>query len=559
MNETARDVSSVAPAYRPVSKKGLLSKCWLFVSQPAVQIAVLSGVVFIIATKDITVGDFRHQDAWSHAMNGVYLLDLLREMPFGRFWEFTVDYYARYPAISLPYHPPGFPLLEAGMFALLGISVVAARFTVVCCAVMFMVVWYKLVQVTHNRAVALFSGLLIAGNATVAVLSREVMLEVPALAVVTLAIYFLHKAVVSESKASLYWWALAAAASVWFKQTVVFVLPLALCYFLVRRRFKRPYKHIFIPVGIITVALIPIFFITWYFARFALVQVIAGTEHYGFAKSSIDNWFYYLRLLPEIIPAPVLIAAAGSLVMILWKRRLEGHLLYLLWFLCAYAMITYTSVKADRYAFFLIPPLYLFACSFVDEIRVKVKGIRVSWVLLACVSMAQCGLTYRMNGPLLGGYEDAAQYVVRNWKGRSVVVSAWFHGNFTFNIRRLDPSGEIMVLRAEKAVPYLFAVAAKWSDRRLHDALRDVGAKYVVVESADRKAMPELARLRAALKGDKFALRQTIPLTGNMKSYQGTSILIYEFLDDGVPQRDFIEIPMGKMGRRLVIPLKRLP
>lgn len=531
---------------------------WLpLVNQSVVHIAILVVATLFISTKDITVGDFRHPDSWSHAMNGVYLLDLAKEMPLGRFWDFTLNYYAKYPAITLPYHPPGFPLVEAILFALFGISAIVARFAAVICAIVAVVSWYKLVRATHNSTLALVSGLLIISNSAVAAMSRQVMLEVPALAVMVLSVYFLHKAVESSSRANLYWWAISASASVWFKQTTAFVLPMSITYFLLRmRRFQQSFKSILLSIGIIFVLLIPIAYVTWHFARFAVVQVVASTQYSGFEKLSAANWTLYLHLIPKLVPAPVWVLAIISIVLISWRGRYKRHLVYLLWFVWAYVAISYTSIKSNRYAFFLIPPIYLFACSIVDEIKIRVKGIRASTLLLVCACLVQCGLAYRVHGPLLGGFEEAARFIVQNWKGQTVVVSMYSHGNFTFNVRKLDPSGRVTVLRAEKVIKSLFLPPEKWRKDYLYEALRDLGAKYLVVESVDWSFMPELARLKSALDGNKFALRKRIPVTGNMRRYQGASILVYEFLEEVDLSREIIEMPIPKMHKKLRIQLK---
>ncbi len=560
ITEPSSPVSDTLPisVSRPSRTQTLVNACRSLVRSSWLHVGVLVVATVLISTKDITVGDFRHPDAWSHAMNGVFLLDLAKAMPVGHAWEFTLNYFAKYPAISLPYHPPGFPVFEAIVFWLLGVSVVSARVTVVLFGVLAILAWYKLVQRTHDRSVALFSGLLLAGNAMVVELSRQVMLEVPTLAMVVISIYLLHMAVESRSRGCLYLWALTAGAVVWFKQTAGFVVPLSLSYFMwMWRDFRPRFKDIAGSLAIVFAALVPMALITWYFARFALVQVVAGTKRYGFAKPSMSNWLHYFRVLPDHVPAAVLIAAGLSLVIVIWKKLWCRHMVYLLWFVWTYIVISYTSTKSARYAFFLIPPIYLFACSLIDVVKLRFLGIRVANVLLGCLCLLQCGVAYRTETLVMGGFEDAARYVKENWKGQSVVISALSHGNFTFNIRKLDPQGNIMVLRADKVIPELLLPAAKWNDQLLYSALRGLGTKYVVIESADWNLVPELKRLRRAINSGNFTLRKTIPVTGNVKSYQGVDILIYEFLEEVDGSKQFLDMPMPKMGRKLRIPLQK--
>jgi len=46
-------------------------------------------------------------------MNGVFLHDLIVRGKFTDILPFARNYFAHLPALSLPYHPPMFPLMEA--------------------------------------------------------------------------------------------------------------------------------------------------------------------------------------------------------------------------------------------------------------------------------------------------------------------------------------------------------------------------------------------------------------------------------------------------------------
>jgi hypothetical protein len=531
--------------------------CLRLSGSPRIHIGILVLVTCMLSMKDITRGDFRHPDAWAHAMNGVYLLDLVKAMPIGRLWDFSLNYFAKYPAISLPYHPPGFPMFEAIIFAIFGISVATARFAVVLCAILAVVFWYRLVEATHSRAIALCSGLFLISNSSMVILCRQVMLEIPTLAVLVLSIYFLQAAISSKSRASLYWWAVTAGAVVWVKQTAGFVVPLSLSYFLLKWKCFRPkFRDFAVSLGILLAGLIPMTYITYYFARSGLVQAVGGTRRLGFTRSSMANWLYYIRLIPDSVPTVILVAALASFVLVVLRKRWDRHLIYLFWFLWSYIFISFFAVKDTRYAFFLIPPIYLFACSWIDEIVLKVKGYRLDRLILGVLCLLQCGFAYRTQTHIIGGFEEAARFVKENWRGQSVIVSARWHGSFTFNVRKLDPDGPIMVLRAEKALPELYGPALTWKKEPVYGALRSLGAKYIVIESRDWDQMLELKRLRDIVGTGHFALRKSIPVTGNMTSYQNVNILIYEFLEEVDGTKEFLTMPMPKMKKRLVIPLK---
>ena len=55
-------------------------------------------------------------DAARHAMNGVFLRDVVLHGHPMHLVAFAKAYYSRYPSLSIPYHPPLFPLAEALFF-----------------------------------------------------------------------------------------------------------------------------------------------------------------------------------------------------------------------------------------------------------------------------------------------------------------------------------------------------------------------------------------------------------------------------------------------------------
>ncbi len=68
-----------------------------------IYIAILCIVALLLSTKGITdEGTVSLQgDPPHHMMNGVYFYDLIRDFPFTNPIEYTLQYFARYPALSL--------------------------------------------------------------------------------------------------------------------------------------------------------------------------------------------------------------------------------------------------------------------------------------------------------------------------------------------------------------------------------------------------------------------------------------------------------------------------
>jgi hypothetical protein len=61
-------------------------------------------------------------DSPRHALNGVFVMDLLRDLPLGDPAGYAYRYDAQYPALTILFYPPLFYALSAPFYALLGVS-----------------------------------------------------------------------------------------------------------------------------------------------------------------------------------------------------------------------------------------------------------------------------------------------------------------------------------------------------------------------------------------------------------------------------------------------------
>ena len=144
---------------------------------------VASGAVLC---KDITVGGFRYGDAAVHAMDGVLIHDWIAAGPEA--WAHPLDFasqqYAHYPSLGIGRHyPPGFAIVEAAFFANLGISVFSARLCVVFFGLAAVCGTYVLVRRCAGRFASAFAVTALIAMPATTELGRQVLLEVPTLAV----------------------------------------------------------------------------------------------------------------------------------------------------------------------------------------------------------------------------------------------------------------------------------------------------------------------------------------------------------------------------------------
>jgi len=85
------------------------------------------GVMSFLLLRGIGDPSLVYPDADRLLMDGVFIHDFMREMPVNEIYEFTSDYYAQYPALSIGYRPPFFPFVEALFNGVFGINMWSSR------------------------------------------------------------------------------------------------------------------------------------------------------------------------------------------------------------------------------------------------------------------------------------------------------------------------------------------------------------------------------------------------------------------------------------------------
>ncbi len=159
-------------------------------------------------------------------------------------------YYGRIPALSLPYHPPMFPLIESMFFAVLGVNVKAARLAVAFSVALSALLFYRLLRATHGSHLLAICSVLtsfsLRGSQYVA---NDVMLEFPALAFVLGALYCLRDIDRNYSLRRGLMFAVLAAAAAWTKQHAVFLGLLPFILIVLNRRWHFPRCLVLWPSG----------------------------------------------------------------------------------------------------------------------------------------------------------------------------------------------------------------------------------------------------------------------------------------------------------------------
>jgi len=522
------------------------------------QITLILIFLLINAKAVLNGGDAWFSDASRHAMNGVFIYDFIQKMPLTDPWQYTIDYYIRYPALSLGYHPPLFPLIEAIIFAIGGISFSSARITVMLFGIIGIICWYRLIVLLFDKKVAFFSTIFLYTTPLIITWVSIPMLELPALTMIILTIYTFFKYVEPGHRKHLYTFLICLGLSVMTKQTTIFLVPLIFLHLIITRNFTRQIKkEALIPIVIFAFLITVTIVMTVKFGQANIDQVMISSKSSGvniLPRFSLDNLLYYPRQLITILSIPVFILSLLALLFILIKKRTKSDIFFILWIVCAYLMMTFIGVKEPRYAFFLIPPVCLFATTLL--FKVIIKKVNIGFLVAIILSIFQTVQAYQVKTPYIIGYEQAAKYVADHPKGFGILVNLSYDGNFIFHFRRHDENKKNIIFRSDKLF-YKYRTKCIEHDA-LVQTLKDYGIKYIIAENIPRETFPQLEQITRCLNADDFIKRKEIKIESNLRRYQNSSILIYELKGEVKLNKDSLILEGWRFGRKVAVPLERL-
>ena len=531
-------------------------------------------ITLILTGKGLFInGDFFWSDESRHAMDGVYFLDLIKDMPIFHLYQYTKQYYAKYPALGLAWYPPFFAMVEAIFYAIFGISTFAARSTVIFFALLGVFIWYVWIREIYNQEIAFYSGLLFVTTPLVVYWSHAVMLEIPTLAMIILSFYCFYKYFELDEKKYAYYLALSLSGALLTKQTAAFIIPLFFSYILIRKKHKKLIKkECIISYIILAIFIIPLTIFTLKFGTLGL-RVTLGDLKEVSKGTTLEQWSYYLRLLPNIFSWPILLLSLPIIPFII-KEKDKNGLLFLLWIFWWYVCFSYIfgyqgsfSKYGNYYGIYVVPPFCLFIVLTLNKLRDKLKFPPT--LILIIITIYQIILSFNIKTPYIPNiYEEAAKFVAQNPKGTTTLVSAYYDGNFIFHVRRHDPKRRMIILRADKTLVSL-AVFRRFgvyshvhNENDIYNMLQDYGTGYIVVEDKDLVGIKAFKMLRKILNSKNFTLIRHIKLKDTKKysfipsRIRGLSLLIYSYNNITPPRVNNLVIKFPHMRKEIRVPFE---
>ncbi len=479
-------------------------------------------------------------DSARHLMNGVFIYDLFRTGNIFHPIAFARSYFAHYPALSMPYHPPLFPVWEALLFTVFGVKFGVARLAIVAAVSLSAYLLYRLVLINSGSAIvaaAVCASFLFLDMSWE--LEEDIMLEFPALVFVLAAMLCLQKA--DEDGFS--WrqgliFGLWVAAGIWTKQTVFAALTPFIYFGLMRK--LRPFSRLGIWASAAVSGASAVLLLALS-SKVGLSGVPHNWKPISISEALIHNAKYYWDTSPTIILLLLVAAAAAAFTASRRNRGQHGSTgrwmyLYIAWVVSAAAVVLAAPAYEDRYLFFAVPPVLALACESVYRLLRRVLAPVPAALPIALAAAVFCGLQAKT--PMwLTGPETVADRLNASSVASSVYLGTT-NGAFIFENRLLHPDLQPVVFRGDK----IFEGGV--NRERLEEFAHNYGANAVVLESlhSDDLDWPLLLRDSKSLK---FWFRQEIETS---EPYMRGSLFVFHVSNPSLTPERLIREKMDILG-----------
>jgi 4-amino-4-deoxy-L-arabinose transferase-like glycosyltransferase len=397
-----------------------------------------------------TGGNFWWYDSSRHAMNGVFLRDLLVEGGLFHPVRFATMYYQQYPAVNIGFYPPFFYISSVPLLLLFGASHAVSQSVVALYALGLGTLTWLISRRAMDAFSATATALAMLALAPVALWSRQVQLDVPAVAVYFFTTYALIRHLESAHQGWLFGAAVALGIGMLTRVQGIFMVPVLLFFLFGRRYAQRPpFARRALATVLAGLIALPAVLMVAYFQK--VNQALATATPGMPGLWSLDNWTWYAEKLPEQIGWPALALTIAGLLAICWlgwKRRLPVITEVLgACAVCAWLFFTVVSNKDPR--FNLPGVLFLFLLA-ANGLYLLVPALaRLLLPVLAAWLLFQLSLA----GPIpeVNGFSAAVSATeAATPRNANVLILAHRDGSFIYDLRTQGTRRDIGVRRGDK-------------------------------------------------------------------------------------------------------------
>jgi len=505
-------------------------------------------------------GAFYWSDSPRHALNGVFVADLLTTLPIQDPSGFAYAYYAKYPALTILFYPPLFYVFSAPFFLLLGVSHESALTPVFVLYVLFVAGSYQLFRYWMSAGLAFSAATALAFSPEIAFWGRQVMLEVPAFAALTWSAVFFTRYRKGSRNEHLYLSALLLVCAMYVKITAGFMAGVFLIAIMITDCRVLRCKQFWLTFALSAIALVPLVFLTIKFGQ-ANVQSVAGIADAEVSRRSLSGWIWYAKQLPGQLGWPLV---AGALAFALAVLAGRGHVprdrgdvaFWVGWLLIGYVFFSAIDLKEARHTVFILPPLVFAAFMLLGQMT-RWPGLFGGLLALAVAAET----IFLRPVYYVDGYADAARYIATHApKESAVVFSGYRDGSFIFNMRARQDRPDLSVVRADKlllrvAVRRELGVEQKSFDESEIVAMIDrLGAHYVVAQPGFWNDLAVMQRFERVLSSAHFEKVATIQTPANYPAHE-SALSIYRNRGNVAAKAGRVDIDLPMINRSIAAPL----
>ena len=526
-------------------------------------LATVLAAAAVVSLRGIGDNSLGFPDADRILMDGVFIRDFFLSFDWFHPFEAASRYFAQYPALSIGYRVPGYPILIAAVQLFLGVGVWSARLVQIALWLVALTMWFRLVRREWGDAVAVSSGLILATTPFLARWAWFTMTELPVVAWSLMAVATWHRYLETNRPRLAIVTCLLIAAAVWTKQTAVVLLLWFLLEALLRRRWeliKR--REIWVCLGLGFVVLLPIAAMTLFMDDLVVSQTVGIGRSRSDPRTELAHYLFSPKhLITRHLTIPVSILAFVGIGLSVYRRD-RKTLYFAVGIVAVYAFFTSLVAQHARYTLLWIAPFTLFAALALTAIF-KRKGLP-RWVFPAVLTLLtgwQIVQAYRSPANNASGFDEVARYVLDHSDSPVVMYEGYSNGRFTYFMRALDPERSMWVLRGDKVLSST-ALLETWgasevfaeTEEDIEEILRRFGVQYLVVESRNITKLEIHELFRNFMQTGPFELELEVPVEGTRRYVVDQSLLVYRYLDSGPAQVQEITIPVPLVGRTIVAP-----
>lgn len=476
-------------------------------------------VLFLFFTAP-TNGDFWWFDSSRHAMNGVFIRDLLLE---GGLWHpinFANEYYRQYPGINIGFYPPLLYLTSAPFLALFGTGHPISQAVVSLYAFLAGAIIYLICVREMDRLTSMATALSVLALPQMAFLSRQIQLDVPAVALLLAAAYCLIRHLDGGRTNWLFATAVCLGLAMLMRVQAVLAVPVILFFLGFYKYDQRP--RLGTRVAAVTLAgliALPSVLMVAYFSQ---ISQSLATQMPGMpALFSVANWFWYVKVLPQQMGWPAVVWSVAGLLacaIVFRKQEVPVTVKVLAAFgVCSWVFFTIVSNKDARFNLPSLPFFFMLAALGFNRLAPRVA--KASLLVLATWLVFQVTFS---TVPVVTGFKEAALAAQSITPANgNVLISAHRDGSFIYNMRTLGDRRDIGIRRADKLIVE-FTIMRDFGIKEpnlspdgIAQLLKQHNVSVIVAQTDYLSDLPSMRNFQEFLnQGRVFERLQTIPLQG---------------------------------------------